>query len=257
VQLLDDDENPTLQLRVTRYFAKLSISEQLCDDVVECGAIPHLVRLQSSSVYGIKEQAVKALVAGAKASTRYREAFRTARKARKLEVPQQLANNNAEAIPGGKATAALRTAESISNADQSTPDGPSTLSHIPNEKEVGNGCSVLRDVPTNKEVAIFRHMSPPRPPNRSKKVRWILTWCLLVKRSRIRSDEPANVAATGTISLAAPRSPVLFRLFVVARRLQETALRIRLDLLKPTPPPARKGLHLPLHRPTYRSSGPR
>jgi hypothetical protein len=43
------------------------------------------------------------------------------------------------------------------------------------------------------------------------------------------------------------------------RRLQKTALRIRLDLdlLKPTTTPARKGQHLPLHRPTYRSSGPR
>jgi ankyrin repeat protein len=212
VQFLEDDENPTLQLRVTQYFAKLATSRQR-DGVVECGAIPHLVRLQSSPIYEIREQAVKALVAGAKASTRYREAFQEAQKARKLEVLQQRASNNLKAVPGGQATAAQRLADSISNVARSAPDGSSLLSHLPDEKERGNDSSALRAVPTNTETAIFRNMSPPRPPNRSKKVRWIFTWCLWVKKSRMQSDGPANAALTG-IALVA-RSHFFFRFFVL------------------------------------------
>ena len=100
------------------YFTKLAtVSGQQRDDyvgVVECGAIPHLVRLQSSPTYEIRDLAVRALVAGALPGTRYREEYQQAQKARtQLEMLQEQrskSNDSAEGVSprGGHGAAPTR-----------------------------------------------------------------------------------------------------------------------------------------------------
>jgi ankyrin repeat protein len=163
VQFLEDDgdSNP-VQLEAVRFFANLAESgvPEQADDVVECGAIPHLVRLQSSPIYEIKDLAVRALIAGARACPRYHKALQEAQAARKLAALQDRSNDSEEAL-----TAAQNPRASSSEGGRSSPHDSTPLSD-PHDDEMGDAGSPLREVPSNDRAV---EKSPP-PPNRNDNV---------------------------------------------------------------------------------------
>jgi ankyrin repeat protein len=165
VQFLEDDGDPTQQLLVTKYFATLTLRD--ADAVATSGAIPHLVRLSSSPDDTIKDEAVRALFAGAAASTRFQKVFEEENGARNLAAMQERSNNdNADASSHGVAHEAQRPAEASSDATRSSPGGLGALalSHHGEKKTGGSH-------PSSGRVLLIRN----------DKVRSMFLSCIVVK----------------------------------------------------------------------------
>jgi hypothetical protein len=180
VNLLAEDWNPTLQDHAEQYFA--DVTQGQAESLVERGAIRHLVRLYCPPNAMHRRRAGRALARGALASARFRRVFEEAKQAWTLEAQQKRSNDSsaAGAAPPGVAVAPQRPVESSTDDTGSTPQGMTALSHLHDERELG-------EAPRALGQGTSTNLPFPPPLLRNDKVRLISVHGVLARSLAERS----------------------------------------------------------------------
>jgi hypothetical protein len=141
-----------------------------------------LVRLQSSPIYEIKDLAVRALIAGARACPRYRKALQEAQAAGKLAALQERSTDLEEAR-----NATQNARASSSEGDRSRKNDSTPLFDLHDENEMGEAGYPLCELTCDGQ-AVEKSLPPP---NRNDKVRGCLraalSWSALFDHKRART----------------------------------------------------------------------